>query len=293
MGKNNKDIESIDLMLSILDRVNNVLNLVKDGKTSIKEACRLNDISYSVFRRVVFSTDWEEKDSKRGDLKKKFMETIPVYHWTEILFCDIFALPRVPSSIEKMPPDVRETMENALTTLTDREQKVIRCIYEENMTKEEIAEVIERSPERVRQIRAKAMRKLSNPSRHGYMVFGDGYYCKRKEAYAEVYENSIAEAKQREIDRLDAIILQKKNVIRTMNSSTKVCPFKGDDEITVLNLSVRSFNCLWRAGIQTIDKLQSVTEDELLHVRNLGKKSFDEIVSVMDQYGLKLTEPAE
>ena len=47
--------------------------------------------------------------------------------------------------------------------------------------------------------------------------------------------------------------------------------------IEELELSVRAFNCLKRAGINTVDQLVSKTEDELNRVRNLGKKSVDEI----------------
>ena len=44
-----------------------------------------------------------------------------------------------------------------------------------------------------------------------------------------------------------------------------------------LDLSVRSYNCLKRAGIQTVEELTQKTEDELMRVRNLGKKSFKEV----------------
>lgn len=44
-----------------------------------------------------------------------------------------------------------------------------------------------------------------------------------------------------------------------------------------LDLSVRSYNCLKRAGIQTVDELTQKTEDEMMHVKNLGKKSLKEV----------------
>ena len=291
MGKPNKDIEAINLMIDILDKVKNVLELMKEDKLSVKEACRRNDISYTAFRRVVYNTDWEAHNDEeaRESFKKKFSETIPLNHWTEILFCDVMALPHTPDSIEKMPPDVRVTMEKAVHTLTEREEKVIRLFYEDNFTKEEIANEIGRSVERVRQIKAKAMRKLSHPSRHGYMVFGDGYYCSRKAAYEDVYNNAVAAAKQREIDKLDLMITERKAVIAT-DSPYIPRPFKGNDDINVLDLSVRSYNCLWRSGIHTINDLLGVTVEELSKVRNLGYKSYNEIVSVLEKYGLQLAK---
>lgn len=53
-----------------------------------------------------------------------------------------------------------------------------------------------------------------------------------------------------------------------------------------LDLSVRSYNCLKRAGIQTVDELTQKTEDEMMHVKNLGKKSLKEVKDKMYQLGL-------
>lgn len=53
-----------------------------------------------------------------------------------------------------------------------------------------------------------------------------------------------------------------------------------------LDLSVRSYNCLKRAGIQTVDELIQKTEDELMRVRNLGKKSLKEVKDKVYELGL-------
>jgi DNA-directed RNA polymerase subunit alpha len=57
-----------------------------------------------------------------------------------------------------------------------------------------------------------------------------------------------------------------------------------------MDLSVRSLNCLKRAGIHTVDDLTKKTEDDMFKVRNLGKKSLDEIILKLNSYGLKLKE---
>ncbi|MBR3965335.1 MAG: DNA-directed RNA polymerase subunit alpha [Clostridia bacterium] len=61
-------------------------------------------------------------------------------------------------------------------------------------------------------------------------------------------------------------------------------------EMTIeeLDLSVRSFNCLKRAGIDTVEDLVSRTEDEMIKVRNLGKKSLEEVIQKLDSLGLAL-----
>lgn len=53
-----------------------------------------------------------------------------------------------------------------------------------------------------------------------------------------------------------------------------------------LDLSVRSYNCLKRAGIQTVEELVQKTEDEMMKVRNLGKKSLKEVKDKLNDLGL-------
>lgn len=60
-----------------------------------------------------------------------------------------------------------------------------------------------------------------------------------------------------------------------------------------LDLSVRSFNCLKRANINTVAELIAKTEEEMMKVRNLGKKSLDEVKKKLDELGLSLTEKNE
>ena len=61
-------------------------------------------------------------------------------------------------------------------------------------------------------------------------------------------------------------------------------------EMTIeeLDLSVRSFNCLKRAGINTVEDLVSKSEDEMMKVRNLGRKSLEEVMAKLDSLGFKL-----
>ncbi|NLB74647.1 MAG: DNA-directed RNA polymerase subunit alpha [Firmicutes bacterium] len=61
-----------------------------------------------------------------------------------------------------------------------------------------------------------------------------------------------------------------------------------DLPIEELDLSVRSYNCLKRAGINTVEELIKKTEEDMMKVRNLGKKSLDEVKSKLDELGLAL-----
>lgn len=83
--------------------------------------------------------------------------------------------------------------------------------------------------------------------------------------------------------------------------NTEVMVVKSDDgkgktlEMTIeeLDLSVRSFNCLKRAGINTVEDLISKTEEDMMKVRNLGRKSLDEVVAKLESLGFTLRNEDE
>ena len=78
--------------------------------------------------------------------------------------------------------------------------------------------------------------------------------------------------------------------------TTEIMITKEDDskektlEMTIeeLDLSVRSFNCLKRAGINTVEDLTNKTEDEMMKVRNLGRKSLEEVFQKLNELGFQL-----
>ena len=63
--------------------------------------------------------------------------------------------------------------------------------------------------------------------------------------------------------------------------------------IEELDLSVRSFNCLKRAGINTVEDLINKSDEEMMKVRNLGRKSLEEVVSKLASLGLGLADSEE
>ena len=83
--------------------------------------------------------------------------------------------------------------------------------------------------------------------------------------------------------------------------SAEVMIEKEDDEkekvlemsIDELELSVRSFNCLKRAGINTVEELTNKTSDDMMKVRNLGRKSLEEVLAKLKELGLELNSSEE
>ena len=66
-----------------------------------------------------------------------------------------------------------------------------------------------------------------------------------------------------------------------------------ETSIEDLELSVRSFNCLKRAGIATVEDLTNRSESDMMKVRNLGKKSLDEVIAKLHSLGLNFAEEDE
>ena len=103
-------------------------------------------------------------------------------------------------------------------------------------------------------------------------------------------QKAIAMAAKILIDHLDIVagindeVLQMDEVLKEGHTEQ---PSKGQQMmIEDLDLSVRSYNCLKRAGIQTVDELTQKTEDEMMRVRNLGKKSLKEVKDKLIELGL-------
>ena len=86
----------------------------------------------------------------------------------------------------------------------------------------------------------------------------------------------------------------------TFSGTTILVSNEGDKHTKILemsieemDLSVRSYNCLKRAGIHTVEDLTKRSEEDMLKVRNLGRKSLDEVIAKLRGYGLDLKSSEE
>lgn len=81
----------------------------------------------------------------------------------------------------------------------------------------------------------------------------------------------------------EAVIIEQKPEIGSTEAVREI-------NIDELELSVRSYNCLKRAGINTVGELVNKTADDMMKVRNLGRKSLDEVLAKLKELGLSLKE---
>lgn len=149
--------------------------------------------------------------------------------------------------------------------LSEREQKVIFKRYKDGLTLEQIAKEENVTRERIRQIISKSIRKLKHPGR-----LKKAMKVSRREYDLLQQENA----------RLKALLLANGTKESTITNLT----------IEELDLSVRSYNCLLRAGITDLEKLKKLSADDLMRVRNLGKKSMQEVLETLHKLGIELKE---
>ena len=114
-------------------------------------------------------------------------------------------------------------------------------------------------------------------------------------AYAAV-DKSFKDYRDRVIERFgEQVEKELRYNIKAQEIEETVTDDKGKEkvlEMTIeeLDLSVRSFNCLKRANINTVEDLISKTEDEMMKVRNLGRKSLEEVINKLAMMGLSLAD---
>ena len=102
---------------------------------------------------------------------------------------------------------------------------------------------------------------------------------------------AVALASKILIDHLELLLTNVHEAVNDMESVMKEAQGEVQNKglvmmIEDLDLSVRSYNCLKRAGIQTVEELTQRTEDEMMRVRNLGKKSLKEVKDKIYDLGL-------
>ncbi|MBR0157611.1 MAG: DNA-directed RNA polymerase subunit alpha [Clostridia bacterium] len=110
-------------------------------------------------------------------------------------------------------------------------------------------------------------------------------------------KEAIGQSAQILVDQLQLFMdLNSPRPVRTSFVDNAVQEIDGGSlEMTIddLDLSVRSYNCLKRAGVNTVGDLVNKTEDEMMKVRNLGRKSLEEVILKLNSMGLSLKQSEE
>lgn len=180
----------------------------------------------------------------------------------------------------ELTADVLAGIQYALSTLNEREQLVLCRRYKEQKTLREIGEEIGVKQERSRQIETAALRKLRYPRNMHFITKGvDGYIKERcKVEYERGYQVGYNAGYQQGVDEAS-------NGVSKAGISVTIVSLP----IEALDLSVRSFNALRRAGYVTIGDLLKVNEKDIIHIKNLGIKQRQEVAVSLYRYGISQT----
>lgn len=168
--------------------------------------------------------------------------------------------------------------------LTERENKVLQMRYEWGMSLEEVGSELGVTKERIRQIEARAIRKMR--MRKLDIMCAPAIDYRKELSDNEVLRNQVNYL-QSELDRIRGIsTLQREEADKKRSVM--------ETSIDALDLSCRTYNCCKRAGINTLGDLSMKTYNDMLKIRNMGRKSLQEIEEKMAEYGLKFKpEPPE
>lgn len=173
----------------------------------------------------------------------------------------------------------------AVCHLKDREKEVLRKRYQQHMTYAEIGQSMNLTGSYVRDICERAMGRLRHsPFYKSILSRGVAAYARQRyemrfnSEFNERVEKRVAEIRQAEHEqRMRKHPEEKKQTIPSAAKSTRI----GD-----LSLSVRSHNALLREGHNTVADILAIENREaLLGIKNLGEKSANEIVILLDKMG--------
>lgn len=184
---------------------------------------------------------------------------------------------------------------NGLATLTDREQKVLCLRFERGLTYEQAGKHFGVTRERIRQVEAKALRKMRHPSRSNKFTMIDGGEVQRIQmeneylrAENEALRTHIAFAVHTLRDRRIPVEMYRPRKNPEPERKPELTVPDHDLSIDELNLSVRSWNCCRRAGYSKVGDFVGKTTADLMMTRNLGRKSMEELIAKLAEHGVEI-----
>ena len=220
-------------------------------------------------------------------------------------------------NVFKYEPMIRVLLEEGIRTLTEKQREVILCRYLHHMFLSDTANKLDVSPERARQIEAKALRLLRNKLRTGGVKFlinleddlpndtqqAMHRYLMSRDCYAtKIIDITVGNCLSLGVEAIynkkfyRDLLLSTKSPLEFFNKCVYTDEIISEERASIpiedLDLSIRSFNCLKRRGIKTLDDLLVVVNhpEDLLSIRNFGKRSLVEVLNKLLLMGHHIPE---
>lgn len=177
------------------------------------------------------------------------------YAWPENVYRVVFRVPRREHC--EMPEDAEQAVAYVLETLTPREKDAIVRHYARMETQREIADAYGVTESRARQIVMKALRKMRHRSRSETLMLGVRESESRKTINQQRIEASVK----------------------------AMCTLAGE-ELGILGLSVRAYNCLYRAGCRSVLDVVEMNPSQLYKSKGIGRTVAREIKDKLMEIGI-------
>lgn len=248
-------------------------------------------IDYRQYRKYAYDENWMTDDPETAWNRSEDIMKQPTLTWQEQLWLDIHRLGV--HDLDAMPVDVIDTIDEALNDMLHDESKyvinrarVLIMYYRDRLTHHEIGNLMGRSAETARTTINKALRdmRITSP----YINLG-----KRQ----KINEKRVAQQlDQKNLKLIRLAILRIQNEMTPESSadeSPNIEPIKPkismdiDIKDATLDLSVRTVNCISRAGIHTVRDIFKRSKTDIAAIRNLGRKSYDELIDRLEELGFK------
>lgn len=295
MARSPKNEELLNERIDELQQVVEILKEIRDNPNiGEKNTCDKYGIDFHRFRRYVYDSEWAMKSSVAAESKstKKWMyDARPTLSWHDVLWLAI--MNDKFGNLEAYPSDLEESLDIMIQKLPDREREVILCLYEEGLTHYETAKRLDITSERVRQLENKAMCKLRRSN--GWVLVGKDRVISAMEIQKQI-ENDIAiRTKHEVIMALDDKVVSLRKIIKdcTKEAIKKFLRPATDLTIEELDFSDRTYEVLKRAGINTVDDIRKRSVADFEKVRNMGRRSLNEIIEKMEGLGFELRKEEE
>ena len=286
----NMNQETRDTILAAKCALTTVLEIMNDvdaGRETYSSACSKHGLQYMRFKYFV------RKLANFEGLSEKEI-AVPKYEPTsaENLYSRVFGVP-VEEVNEMMPDDAEEAIETVLATLMPREVEIVRMRLDGKFL-DEVGRAFNITRERVRQIEAKAYRKLRHPSRSRILRLGENAMQEAETELEQERNELVAKYKERlraNDEAYQEALVGMESLDRYENALAEVD--EGElrvENITLeeMNLSVRSYNCCRRAGITCVGDFKKYDIEQLMRIRNLGRRSLEEIIKKLASYGIEI-----
>ncbi len=232
-----------------------------------------------------------------GDLNNSDDFDIQLDYPINLIFCIFGEHKQVAINDEKSVKEVESNIDYILCNLMEaREANVLRMRFKGKLSLDEVAKILDLTRERVRQIEARALRKMRHPSR-AKAIFAPYRLSQEIKERTEVLDKKnleLARLITKCLDQIDTLSKALDGVgikVSTEKPNTYVTTLARN--INEFEFSVRAYNCMKRAGINTIGDLTEKTEEEMRQVRNLGRLGLQEIKDKLTSLGLRFMTDEE